>query len=246
MPSLTTASRRASASQVVTTPPWNTSGPDIEVAISEDEQQLRAEAAEKMAEAQQIFVAKVKELCDELDEERLAALKPKTAALIQKGSRDFDEANTIRKSVFAKGQEAKVLGELENQVKRHQKRAEQGSFQIGFGSRVMRELAEPRETFVMERGDFLTPGAKVTASTPGALHPFPPGAPETASASPSGWASPDNPLTARVAVNRLWAEPSARLVATMEDFGHQGERPTHPGDCSTSWRSSFAMTTPGR
>jgi hypothetical protein len=204
-------------------------GADIEVPISEEEQRVRAEAAGRLAEAQQVFVAKIEELCDQLDKDRVAALKPKTIALIAKEKRDFEEAIAIRKSVFSKGEESKALGELEKQVKQHQKRAEQGSFQIGFSSRVMREVAAPRETFVMKRGNFLTLGEKVEASTPSALHGFPEGAPKNRLGLARWLVSTDNPLTARVAVNRLWAELFGRgLVATMEDFGHRGERPSHP------------------
>ncbi len=204
-------------------------GPDIELPISDEEIQLRAEAEERVAEAKAVFVVKLRELCDELDEDRIAALEPKTISLIEGVGRDFKKANAIRKSVFTKGEEAKVLGELEKQVRRHQKHAKEGSFQIGFGSRVMREIEKPRETFVMQRGNFLTPGEAVAAATPPSLHPFPAGAPKNRLGLAQWLVSPDNPLTARVAVNRLWAELFGRgLVTTMEDFGSQGERPTHP------------------
>ncbi|MGI9241182.1 MAG: DUF1553 domain-containing protein, partial [Verrucomicrobiales bacterium] len=204
-------------------------GPDIELPLSEEEKQRRAEAEERVAEAKAVFVVKLRELCDELDDERIAALEPKTISLIEGVGRDFKKANAVRKSVFTKGEEAKVLGDLEKQVRRHQKHAKEGSFQIGFGSRVMREIGEPRETFVMKRGNFLTPGEVVSAATPPALHPFPKDAPKNRLGLARWLVSADNPLTARVAVNRLWAELFGRgLVTTMEDFGAQGERPTHP------------------
>lgn len=92
---------------------------------------------------------------------------------------------------------------------------------------VMRERETPRQNHLLERGDFRTPGAFVMPHTPVAL---------------GGWSTrPDrlglarwivdrqNPLSARVMVNRLWEQCFGHgIVATMEDFGTQGERPTHP------------------
>ncbi len=95
---------------------------------------------------------------------------------------------------------------------------------------VMIEEEKPRETTVFKRGNFLDQGEPVSMSTPEAL-------PELLSdlGSPdrrelAKWlTSRENPLTARVAVNRWWAEMFGRgIVATLEDFGTQGERPTHP------------------
>ncbi|MFT5853117.1 MAG: hypothetical protein ACI8XO_000358 [Verrucomicrobiales bacterium] len=204
-------------------------GPDIEVPISAGEKLRLAEAEQKMVQAQQRFVAKVKELCDELPEEKIAKLKPKTIALLKKDVRDFKEAKSLKKTVFSKGEESKLLGKLEQMVNAHKKAAEQGSFQIGFGSRVMKEVEKPRETFVMTRGNFLTPGEKVAAATPAALHEFPQGAPNNRLGLAQWLVASDNPLTARVAVNRIWAELFGRgLVTTMEDFGSEGARPSHP------------------
>lgn len=97
---------------------------------------------------------------------------------------------------------------------------------------VLAKSAEPRETRLRIRGAFTSPGERVTPGTPAVLPPL-----ETAAGggAPSRldlarWiASPKNPLTARVAVNRMWERLFGRgLVATSEDFGTQGERPTHP------------------
>lgn len=204
-------------------------GRDLAVPLAADEQRRRTEARAQLAQAEQAFVATVRELCDALPEEKLQALKPQAIALLKKEKWQFAEAKTLRKSVFAKGEEAKRLGLLEAEVQKHKKLADGNSFQIGYASRVMREMAEPRETFILQRGNFLTPGERVAAATPPALHAFPADAPRNRLGLARWLVAAENPLTARVAVNRLWAELFGRgLVTTMEDFGHQGTRPTHP------------------
>ena len=88
-------------------------------------------------------------------------------------------------------------------------------------------LARPMHVF--ERGLFLTKGEKVTASTPQSFPPLPEGLPNNRLALARWLASPENPLTARVAVNRIWARMfGVGLVATEEDFGSSGEPPSHP------------------
>jgi mono/diheme cytochrome c family protein len=88
-------------------------------------------------------------------------------------------------------------------------------------------LGPARPTHVMIRGDFLRKGVEVKPGTPGVL-------PKPASAATrldlAKWiVSPDNPLTPRVTVNWVWTKYFGRgLVATPEDFGSQGEKPSHP------------------
>ncbi len=91
-------------------------------------------------------------------------------------------------------------------------------------------------THVLARGDYNNPGPAVVASTPAVLRRLPSPDTITADAAPprraplARWlTSPGNPLTARVMVNRLWQHHFGRgLVATPNDFGTQGARPTHP------------------
>jgi mono/diheme cytochrome c family protein len=93
---------------------------------------------------------------------------------------------------------------------------------------VMQELAQPRATFLFQRGDYRTPGAKVRPGVPAAL-PGRPDGPLDRRALARWLVSRANPLTARVTVNRWWAELFGRgLVGTLEDFGIKGEAPTHP------------------
>ncbi|MEM1450780.1 MAG: DUF1553 domain-containing protein [Planctomycetota bacterium] len=96
---------------------------------------------------------------------------------------------------------------------------------------VMEELAaeERRATHVMVRGNFLQPGEQVHAAVPAAFPPLPEDAPADRLALARWLVSEENPLTARVAVNRVWSRLFGRgIVATEGDFGSQGAQPTHP------------------
>lgn len=91
---------------------------------------------------------------------------------------------------------------------------------------VMREMATPRETFVLKRGEYDKPGERVNAAIPDWLPPLPAGAPNNRLGFAQWLVSPENPLTARVTVNRLWQMLfGVGLVKTSEDFGSQGELP---------------------
>jgi mono/diheme cytochrome c family protein len=89
--------------------------------------------------------------------------------------------------------------------------------------------SEPVRTYIALRGDYRRQGVEVEPNTPAALPPLPPG-PEAARLRLARWlVSRENPLTARVAVNRMWQEFfGAGLARTSEDLGTQGEPPTHP------------------
>jgi hypothetical protein len=96
---------------------------------------------------------------------------------------------------------------------------------------IMKELApeQRRVTHILHQGNFLSPGDRVEAGVPEAFHPFPEEAPRNRLGLARWLVSPENPLTARVAVNRWWAQLFGRgLVETQEDFGTQGSLPTHP------------------
>ena len=97
-----------------------------------------------------------------------------------------------------------------------------------FSTMVMDVAEKPRETFILNRGDYSQPTVKVSMSTPAAL-------PSSSTEQQSRldlarWLiRPDQPLTARVYVNRVWQMMfGAGIVRTPADFGAQGEWPTHP------------------
>ena len=94
---------------------------------------------------------------------------------------------------------------------------------------VMQELPQPRDTFMLGRGDYRNRGEKVSPGTPEWLPTFPPDAPRNRLGLARWIVSADHPLTARVAVNHYWQSYFGDgLVRTAEDFGLQGELPTHP------------------
>ncbi len=94
---------------------------------------------------------------------------------------------------------------------------------------VMEDSPKPRETFILARGAYDKPGAKVTPGVPAALPPPPSGSDATRLGLARWIVDPSNPLPARVTVNRAWQTFfGAGLVETVEDFGNQGSPPSHP------------------
>lgn len=201
-------------------------GPDLSMGASPELLEKARIAQEALAQATKNYEDAVLEKWRALEEDstKVAALKPAQKALLETPvqDRDFATCSRVHRSMF-KGDTQ--LDRLQKVVQRERRTAESSSV---VKTAVMREET-PRETFLMQRGDFLTPGPRVQPGTPAALHPFPPDAPRTRLGLAQWLASRDNPLVARVAVNRWWAELFGQpLVTSMEDFGVQGEKPSHP------------------
>jgi cytochrome c5 len=92
---------------------------------------------------------------------------------------------------------------------------------------VLLENDTPPKTYVHVKGDWREHGEEVRPGVPAVLPPMQ--GPPTRLTLAKWLTSPENPLTSRVAVNRLWQEIFGRgIVRTSEDFGTQGDRPTHP------------------
>ena len=87
---------------------------------------------------------------------------------------------------------------------------------------------KPRETAILDRGEYLNPKEKVTFATPAFLPPLPTDAPKNRLGFAQWLMSAEQPLTARVQVNRMWQHFfGAGIVKTSEDFGVQSEYPLH-------------------
>ncbi len=94
---------------------------------------------------------------------------------------------------------------------------------------VMREMGERRPTHVLIRGDFQSPGEQVEADVPAVFPRIPEGYGNDRLGLAHWLVMRENPLTARVAVNRFWAKIfGTGIVKTVEDFGSQAEWPSHP------------------
>jgi len=94
---------------------------------------------------------------------------------------------------------------------------------------VAKEMDKSRETFVLMRGEYDKKGEKVEPGVPSILPPLPKDAPTNRLGFARWLVDPSHPLTARVTVNRYWQQYfGIGLVNTAEDFGVQGERPSHP------------------
>ncbi len=94
---------------------------------------------------------------------------------------------------------------------------------------VMEELPTPRVTHLLKRGAYDAPGEVVPRDTPEWLFPFAKELPRNRLGLAHWMTDRQNPLTARVVVNRIWRIHFGRgLVASQEDFGVQGKLPTHP------------------
>lgn len=94
---------------------------------------------------------------------------------------------------------------------------------------VMQEMPKPKKTHLLLRGQYDMPSEEVQPNTPTSILPFPTNLPKNRLGLAQWLTDENHPLTARVAVNRLWQNFfGVGLVKTAEDFGNQGEMPSHP------------------
>ena len=131
--------------------------------------------------------------------------------------------------------EAYIEREGDNAVRAAQSRAqetaeEEAAFRAGIPQTlVMQDSATPRTTRILKRGQYDQPGEEVPAGVPAWLPPLPANVPADRLALARWLVAPEHPLTARVAVNRLWQQCFGEgLVTTPADFGTQGQPPHHP------------------
>ena len=94
---------------------------------------------------------------------------------------------------------------------------------------VMRQMEKPRDTFILSRGQYDVKGERVSTAVPAVLGRVPENGPSDRRALAAWLTAPEHPLLARVTVNRMWSLFFGRgLVKTVNDFGLQGEFPSHP------------------
>ncbi len=122
------------------------------------------------------------------------------------------------------------LAHLDPESDRHQRLGETKTKLLeSVPETMVMEDTESRDTFVLRRGQYNQHGRKVNAGVPAALPPIAHGVPRNRLTLAKWLVDPDHPLTARVAVNRIWQfHFGTGIVRTAEDFGIQGELPSHP------------------
>jgi hypothetical protein len=109
------------------------------------------------------------------------------------------------------------------------RKAEEAILKSASTTLVMGEMKEGRETHIHVRGNFQNPGAKVFPAVPALFKPLPEKEVPNRLTLAKWLVAPDNPLTARVTMNRLWEQFFGRgLVETSEDFGVRSSDPSHP------------------
>ncbi len=140
--------------------------------------------------------------------------------------RDDAQRQAIREHYQTLDPERVPLAAQIAELKRRQKQIERATTT----TLVMQEREKPRATHVHLRGDFLRPGAAVQPDVPDVLPPLTARGVRPDRLDFALWlVDADNPLTARVTVNRIWQRHFGQgLVTTENDFGTQGDPPTHP------------------
>ena len=196
---------------------WITDRKQIRQRITELEQQLE-QKADIFAKAQQTWEKALP------PEERSKLPGPTQEALLTDLAKRTDEQKQLVVDVFKKSTEARsAFPEVDqiNQLRRTEP--------VIPTTMVLQERGETRQAYIHRRGNFLDRGRNVRAGVPAALHPL-----QSKSDSPNRldlayWlASPENPLTPRVVMNRFWQRYFGRgIVETENDFGLQGSPPTH-------------------
>jgi mono/diheme cytochrome c family protein len=150
-------------------------------------------------------------------------LTPEIAAILKKGKPSRKEKKQLREHFEKSHPKLTKLRAEEADLKKRIDAIKPAT------TLVMVEMDEQRKTHIMKRGEYLSPGREVGMGTPDVLHPLSGNAPKNRLGFAKWLVDRENPLVARVTVNRWWAEIMGRgIVATLEDFGTQSEPPTHP------------------
>lgn len=160
----------------------------------------------------------------ETDPEALWPIEPDMSAILVNKERS-DEERTKLAAYYRTI--SPTIRKIERELYRLNER-EQELTKAKYTTLVMQERGEPRETYIHNRGNFLDKGKVVTPGVPAFLKQ--PSETQVNRLTLAKWlVDPENPLTARVTVNRFWERFfGIGLVKTSDDFGFQGEAPSHP------------------
>ena len=219
----------------------------------EKERKARNQALEeKVKELQQVLEEKGKALKDSVLEERLDQLAPALARDLRQLLKTSEEGRDSRQKSLAK-EYAQLLTVTSNELKErdavYRRQAEKVGREIAWlqyeqesepGIRALWDRGAPSPTYLLQRGDYSSPGRLVGPGVPSVLtdgrtpfrvEPPWPGSKKTGRrlALAKWLVDRNHPLTARVMVNRIWRYHFGRgIVETLGNFGRSGARPSHP------------------
>jgi hypothetical protein len=209
--------------------------PVIDFSTPQQEQKRKAAQAayDALVKKVQPVEARLREagMAKDKDGKYATTLPQLIESALRKGPNDRADQNYDELAKFYRDKEpeyAKLLAEL-----RQARKARDAANAAVAKVMVMADLPQPRDTFLLTRGDYQKREGKVLPGIPSVFRDedeWLPWATRTNRLDLAKWiVSPDNPLTARVTVNRCWQTFfGTGLVKTTEDFGRQGERPSHP------------------
>ena len=215
---------------------FNLSGPKLVMPMPEEDEKKLANLNKKKRSLNRNLSKRKKELSESLTKWESKLLEQSKDQADKKIPKSITEILSVESSKRSEKQKTSLMeyyveqDELCSKINKNIKQID-GKIQElqPDSSLVMVEMTEPRMTNIFKRGVFLDKGPKVERAVPDQLHPLPEKAPENRLGFARWLVSSDNPLVARVTVNRWWNEFFGRgIVTTLEDFGMQGEKPTHP------------------
>jgi hypothetical protein len=147
---------------------------------------------------------------------------------VEPGQRTEQQAADLRAFYLEQVEPRATFARLHTDKERLQKEARAAEAEIS-STMVLSDPPDRADTFVLTRGDVAQKGEKVSPGVPAFLPPLPSTAKNDRLSFARWLTSPWHPLTARVTVNRVWQQHfGVGLVDTPEDFGTQGNPPTHP------------------
>jgi hypothetical protein len=201
--------------------------------IAEFESQIAAADAEAKIAAEAAYQGWLAGIASGKPAE-VSGLDGTVAAILRKaeGERTDEEKKTMEAGLrkhFEEKVRKELAGKLPQLAKLDTLRKQLADYKADKLPRVMiMSDAQPRETKLLSRGDYLTPTERVSFTTPAFLPPLAAGAPTNRLGLAQWLVSPEHPLTTRVQVNRIWQHFfGAGIVKTAEDFGVQSEYPVH-------------------
>lgn len=208
--------------------------PENQARIAEFETQINALEPNAKTQAEAARAGWLAAITSDVDADALKSLPDKVKQILRKpeGERNEEEKKELNESLrkhFDEKVRPGLMGKLPDLAKQDALRKELAEYKADQIPRPMiMSDDKPRETAILDRGEYLKPTTKVSFAPPAFLPPLPDGAQANRLGFAQWLMAPGHPLTARVQTNRMWQHFFGMgIVKTTEDFGVQSEYPLH-------------------